>query len=82
MVECLDKGVFKIANPKTGKTLKKAVNQQRLKHYHGSDSEKPIFDQHSSLSDPSELSDNHHDESLDQFNPSLMSTPVKDPSKV
>ncbi|XP_064383224.1 uncharacterized protein LOC135348618 isoform X3 [Halichondria panicea] len=81
VVECLDKGVFKIANPKTGKTLKKAVNQQRLKHYHGSDSEKPIFDQHSSLSDPSELSDNHHDESLDQFNPSLTSTPMKDPSK-
>ncbi|XP_064383396.1 uncharacterized protein LOC135332020 [Halichondria panicea] len=81
VVECLDKGVFKIANPKTGKTLKKAVNQQRLKHYHGSDSEKPLLDQHSSLSDPSELSDNHHDESLDQFNPSLTSTPVKDPSK-
>ncbi len=68
VVECLGKGVFKIANPKTGKTLKKAVNQQRLKHYHDSDSEKPkdsLLDQHSSLSDQ------HNDSISDQHNSSL-----------
>ena len=32
----MGKGVLKIANAKTGKTLKKGVNQCRLKHYHGS----------------------------------------------
>ena len=35
VVKCLDKGVVKIANPKAGVTLKKAVNRCRLKHCYG-----------------------------------------------
>ena len=37
VVKCLDKGVVKIANPKTVVTLKKAVNQCHLKHCYGLD---------------------------------------------
>ena len=34
-VKCLDKGVVKIANPKSGVTLRKAVNWCCLKHCYG-----------------------------------------------
>ena len=37
VVKCLDKSVVKIANPKTGVTLKKAATQCRLKHCYGLD---------------------------------------------
>ena len=52
VVECLDKGVMEIANPKTGITLKKAVNQCRLKHFYGLDDSK--HDSNSSGKSPDE----------------------------
>ena len=94
VVECLGKGVLKIANAKTGKTLKKGVNQCRLKHYHGSHDS--VSTQHSnshSTEHSISLSDDHcgslsadlnktldatQDESLEKFSPSSTSTPVKD----
>ena len=52
VVECLEKGVMKIANHKTGITLKKAVNQCRLKYFYGLDDSK--HDSNSSGKSPDE----------------------------
>ena len=38
IVEFIGKGVYKIKNPKTGRTLKNGVNVCRLKIYHESES--------------------------------------------